>query len=809
MIIKKAESPVSFANTRIKLMIALLVMVVVCSASLLNNSAITGYFISTYAKFTTYPSTLSLDIKFKHLLIIDKEINLSSSQGARVASQNTWVPAKINFNDKQIPVKIRLKGAFSDHWSSDKFSLNVRVKSDNALMGMKEFSLVSPETREFIYEPLFHQILKSEGEIYHRTKFISLAINGDKKGIFLLIERPSKNMVENSRRREGPLLQFDKSLWLEYRQRGVRPPPADSYSNSFVKPANSKEFKKQNLANFPFSESVAALEEFKKGKLAANDVFDIDSIARVAALFALFGSYEFDWKDQVFYYNLQTSLLETVGKEVHVARSILQHGWWYGHERSPDRKAFIQHLFSDKEFVARYFFYLDKYTTPKFLSKMEETFSGFVEEGLNVLKREYPFVRSPWGKIKKNALTIKAKLYEKYKVQAFINENDGSKSNLLIRSYHNFHVQLLSISDQDKKKIVSFEKLVIPPSIGGYNEIIVENIEAKSLGAGEDFSLTYKVGGLGGGFKTRVHKWWPLQKSTALKSTPYTDLERYFLVNRRAKIISCKNESTEIDRQIIFPEEVRFECINKKEIVFKEGASLVVRGAVAIRGNANQRLKLKGDLGAGGLLIMGAIEESEIDFAEFSNLGVVKSKFLRVTGAVTFYESDVKISDSIFQGNKGGDDNLNIVRSKANLSQLKFMDSAYDALDLDFVRGHLVDIEFYDSGNDALDVSGSQLSVENIKAQRTGDKAVSAGEASDLEISSIEIDSSSLGIASKDGSMVKANGIHIKNVGVAFSAYQKKGEYSGGRLYLSDVIIGENVVEIESEDLGSNIDWFK
>ena len=82
--------------------------------------------------------------------------------------------------------------------------------------------------------------------------------------------------------------------------------------------------------------------------------------------------------------------------------------------------------------------------------------------------------------------------------------------------------------------------------------------------------------------------------------------------------------------------------------------------------------------------------------------------------------------------------------------------------------------------NDALDFSGSKVKIENIKFENVGDKAISAGEYSDLTIRGLIGENSFIGIANKDGSKVFADNVRFDNIQIPLASYIKKKIYTGG-----------------------------
>ena len=85
-------------------------------------------------------------------------------------------------------------------------------------------------------------------------------------------------------------------------------------------------------------------------------------------------------------------------------------------------------------------------------------------------------------------------------------------------------------------------------------------------------------------------------------------------------------------------------------------------------------------------------------------------------------------------------------------------------------------------GNDGIDVSGSTLLVTSTELHTIGDKAISAGEDSVVDVKHVVIKASQIGFASKDLSILKIADSKIVDCPVGMTAFQKKPEFGGGRI---------------------------
>jgi hypothetical protein len=158
---------------------------------------------------------------------------------------------------------------------------------------------------------------------------------------------------------------------------------------------------------------------------------------------------------------------------------------------------------------------------------------------------------------------------------------------------------------------------------------------------------------------------------------------------------------------------------------------------------------------------------------------------------VTFYESDVDIVSTTFKDHNG-EDALNIVRSDFVIAGTTFDTTLSDAFDSDFSTGKVTKSTFINvgtaGGGDAIDTSGSTVEITDVKFRQVSDKSISAGEASTVTATGIDIDDT--GLASKDRSTLTAKNVTIKGAKfAALTAYIKKPEYGGATIIADDITI--------------------
>lgn len=233
------------------------------------------------------------------------------SLGILLGENTDFVPAKIKYNGDRYKSEVRLKGDWTDHISTDKWSLRIDVKGGEAIMGMQEFSLQRQETRAGIWSYLIHQLYQEQGGISLRYLFVDVVINGQYKGVYALEEGFSKLVVEHSLQRESPIIKFNEDfLWERW-----------AYYNSIPRIAywvNIEPFSIKKTTNSPglsgyASYGIDLLDRLINNEINVGDVFDLEMTAKFAAVVDVFASSHGSvWHNFRFYVNPFTGKLEPI-----------------------------------------------------------------------------------------------------------------------------------------------------------------------------------------------------------------------------------------------------------------------------------------------------------------------------------------------------------------------------------------------------------------------------------------------------------------------------------------------------------------
>lgn len=248
-------------------------------------------------------------------------------------------------------------------------------------------------------------------------------------------------------------------------------------------------------------------------------------------------------------------------------------------------------------------------------------------------------------------------------------------------------------------------------------------------------------------------------------------------------VVSFQGETLVLALPLYIPPGYVFSLSPGQNIALYQNAFILSRSPIQFLGSEEAPITLTTPDQSlySGLVVMEAEGQSQVNHVTFDGLGEVRSGAWMLTGAVTFYESDVIMDHCQFLNNRS-EDGLNSIRGYIEVHNSYFYNSFQDAFDSDFCTGLFQNVTFQDAGNDAFDVSTSTFHLENCFFYDTWDKAISTGEASTVSGTNLVIRGAQSGLAAKDSSRLTVDQVLVEDVFIGVCVYQKKPEFGATEL---------------------------
>ncbi len=742
-------------------------------------------------KYSDVP-TIRIDIKFKHFKKLQQKRNASIVAGIIIQEEGDYVPAKIQQDGITIKVKLRIKGDNVDHLIGNKWSFRIKTNGKKALFGMRRFSVQNPYVRGFQGQYLIDETRHIYGLVSLRRKLVNVVVNGNRIGLMELEEHFSKELLENNGRKESVIVRFDEGDSWAFGQ-------LYDYTNTTVKPFRQGQIDKSETLQRHNRMAIGLLRGYSDGVLVASDAFESSEMGMFLAINRLWGSqHGVRWGNLRFFFNPYIGKLQPIGYDdnFHERRQynveikdkfftkVLQDNIIY--------KAYIDALKKltddvlNGDFISRLSYLEKQYADPLFgefyllqnynYSDLKKRAHWINENILNSLEvaLDYYSIRSAHIYLVKRKsgtsydLQFSSAIPKQIMVSGVVHSDPliESKLKYFFADYFPLQLKAKKITELKKYTIVSnvpFElikdaKFIIAPMDEGF---VTEQAVKPYYQALDAPVMSRKKG---------------LEHLLNRGVVNLNSQENIVVFNKGNWLVSETINITGYKKVVFNPGTV---------LNFRGGAGIVSQVPVEIDGRA-EKVQFLGNGKSGWFYLANAQGTSSIDGLIMKNVGAVNFGDIILTGALTIYKSDINIKDlSIDTVNS--EDALNIISSNFNLSDCSISNTDSDAIDTDFSEGIISHCKFHNigilGGGDAIDLSGSHVKIEDSKIQLVSDKAISSGEKSNVEISRVYIEDSSIGIASKDGSSTKVIDSSIKGSNyAAMMAYVKKKEYGGASI---------------------------
>jgi len=647
--------------------------------------------------------------------------------------------------------RIRQHGDFKDHiYLKDGAiiqSLDVHLENGH-INGITKFKLLIPHTRgKANHEVFITTLLKELNFIAPRTSLVEVKVN-EKNTIMLFQEKAAKELLEYNLRREGPIFEGDER---------------------YMFPAVAK-FPDNQLSNI----SIGMLEELERtvkvqlakqtntkwnSKTNNHSRISLHSLTLLNRAFLLYSNQFKNSKNNFHYfnYNLDNKLLG-VNEPKHILKLDIfnlivfaSNGW---HGMVPHNRKF-------------------------YWNSLENYFEPIYYDGNVNLDQEPLYINLPFSDYLLPAILESEKMIEQVELDSFkkklnvrgLNYNKSQvidKLNILKANLKKLTFKISSLDqdliDNNKNQkitdemwknyinlILSFNSKIniILKDPNNENFLVCRN---KPLECSSKFFTNSEIENL-------------LESELNLNESPYQYIGEYAGVNFLNKVRQSSYKKIKFqDSNFYFDEDIKFVFDSEK----------------------NQFNIFQNKPGARAFFYKGMLKDLDINFHgyaeeftyELANYPVDQRGLTGCLSLIHLKVSNLKINSN----NSSCEDTVNLINVVGTFREINIKDSFSDGLDVDFSELEIDRINIFSSRNDCADFSAGKYKLNELNLTNCGDKGLSVGEKSVLQLNEIVVENSDIGIASKDSSITKMESAYLKNLKTCVSAYNKKQEFYGGLL---------------------------
>lgn len=762
----------------------------------------------------TFPH-LTINIGNAGLKKLEERRKQAFYQGILFSSPDDWVKGHLQTSSADLPAKFRFKGDWMDHLQGDKWSFRIKMKAPHAWRRMFTFSVQNPRTRFYLREWEYHQLLDREGLLTTQYDFLRLSLNDQAKGVYAYEEHFEKHLIESRGRREGPIVKFSETgVWevrkrkLDMEREGLEMEELmHSMEAARAEPFRESSLAEDTLLSEQFEVAQTLMHQYQAGISSASMVFDLDKLAKFYALTDLSRAYHgLVWHNQRFYFNPIINKLEPIGYDGFTeageypltAKPFLGAGV---QEASGDQTSdLLLFPFMDTAFMRRYIQYLDTFSQPSYVEDFLLDLSDAIEPRTRLIQSEYPdYEYSP--SLPAHAKRIQSVLHpvDHGSVRAYTQTTTPTQKTIQLANFHLLPIETIAWGRTENNLQQDLDS---PLWMNGHDTEHAPHYYTLDVPSAASH-LIFRLPGLDKQYSSQIQPW-PLPAG----ATPYQQLVQNLSLTPDELFELDGNTLTffpgehTVQEPILIPKgyQVRFSAGTSLDFV--KGAFFLSHSPVFMNGTEEAPIRIhSSDQSGQGFTLIEAKERSLMKWVMFEHLTNLNQKGWRLTGAVSIYESPIRISHCSFS-NAHCEDALNLIRSPFDLQHSHIAMAQSDGLDVDFSKGKIDYLFVRQTGNDGVDFSGSDIVLSNSHIQETGDKGISVGEQAYVTIESASIEQALRGIVAKDLSRVRIKEIDLKACETGFAAYQKKPEYGGAHIQV-DHYETEDVQHLHLVEKGS------
>lgn len=634
---------------------------------------------------------------------------------------------------------IRQHGDFHDHIKlvDGKVTQSLDVKLKNGhINGITSFKLFIPETRKNPNEEIFiTELLRLFGFLGLRTYFVDVNLN-DMNSVMLFQERPEKETLEFHLRREGPILEGDERYMTSLNDVGIYVQLARQSNSDWSQKGEQHQnisFKASTLINqfyllnrkwYGYRNNnpnyYADYFNLDNKFLAQNNPKQISNLELYnAIIFATYAQHSLIPHNRIFFWNSIKNYFEPIyyDGDIDIERGFSEPS------NIPNKEDFLVGINNAKNKIKN----ID---IDEFYKKIE-------------------FRRSTLSK-KETGKKLKKILKSLDSLKTYVTKNiENDETKISKFSINKEIIKYIDSSVDTKKKIY----------------LVFRNPQTKIFHVCENVSL-----------KCEKINFTAKETKDLLRGRLLLNSFFYQYIGDYLGIENELNKSSILDIT---------DLSNFNNFKFKNTNFYYDKGISFEFTETNSAFNINQTApGARAFFNEGSIENLSINFKGYK---VTEEKEIPnypidergLTGCLTFIDMRVE-NININSDQSSCEDTVNLINVKGSLNKVNIKKSFSDALDIDFSNISINIANISEAKNDCVDLSTGKYKLNQLNLITCGDKALSVGEKSYLQLNEIKVENSNTGIASKDSSVVFLENGYFKNLNTCISAYKKKQEFSGG-----------------------------
>jgi hypothetical protein len=765
-------------------------------------------------------------------------------RGALLEEDKRWFPLDVRHEGEVYGAKIRMRGDLAEHWSGPKKSWRVKFKSERYPDGYRSLDFIIPGDKAYEVEVVAYAMARELGLLVPDAGFARVTLNGVDMGLYLWIERYGKEMLERQGYPRGEIFR-ERNTWVQtrwtgygvYRTDGDLRLRSSNFATAIEDEPGARHYARR------WHDFLALIREGENDEFEAHvgDYLDLEKYLTWNALTWLFGSVHAHWSDNLrWYYD------DTVGRFEPILYDVNRFpidNRQLGTFEAADHDPLAKRLLSIPRFQQRRneilwrLLHDDRFDAaqrsheawqrirpalvvgvgagdPETLDREHRETLEILRANRDSLRDHLAFARAfvtplvegedralvleivpdAMAPLRLDALALEPRsvVAEGASVRAILTPPTGVPQPLTHRAAYG----------EEGRVALEFEDAILHTprdALIPFDAVWTLRLEGLDLPAGGPASVEASLRNTITGDPVEGHRLFqtlPLvrdrQPSDVFDVASGRAAGLPLRRDGRRLVLSAGRHRVAADLRV--PPGYTLVLEPGVVIEMAPGVSIISRSRVEALGNEAQPIVVEAadpDRPWGVFAVVRAPERSELRHFQVSGGSESRIDGLFVSGQLAFHSSPVALEDCIVSDARA-DDGLNVKRARVEIRRCRFQGNTQDGFDGDWITGDIRHSLFSENGGDGLDLSGSHLTLSDTLFSGMGDKAISAGERTELSGFNLVLRDSEIGIAVKDLSQVALASSVLFGNQTGLSLYRKKPLFGGGHAEVASTLFWRN-----------------
>jgi len=573
--------------------------------------------------------------------------------GLLFSSKDDLVDANIRVDSSIYDSKVRLKGDLLDHLQGNKWSFRIMLDKGQEWRGMNVFSIHNSAARSHLAEWFMHKIMEHEGVMTPKYDFMKFSFNKRDIGTYAYEQHFDNYFLQENKKPIAPIIRHNDDGYWDNVKKTLK-------DYEWVAASQVELFNKENAGdpNFDklFRHGHSQLTDFLNKRKSADEVFDLDKMARYYALMEIgHGTHAQLVTNIRFYVDPVTGLLEPIGYDFfgdHLPK-VNEHwrpvGMWENgkktHERSRDGNLYNRVLFGNEKFYRAYIKYLTEYTKPEYLTNQKARLQHEIDARTSVIKtdpdyRDYSF---DMDKVFAKAKYTKDKLYPLPGV-SLTSYRTAIRHEVQLQNYHYFPLEIIGYKTKNQPTGIDLAEPIIMESYSPHTTLE----HYKFVGKQKPTEVIYRTLGTDSTYYHKVNNNLAPLTELPIQSASYYNISDHPSVNLNGDQYTLNSKKITLDRHYKVDKNQALAIASGSNIIFQKGGSLTVYGSLMASGSSSEPITFNGKKLTGQGILIGKGGSGIFNHCQFANLSNYNVGIANLPAVVNIYEATVNFTNCNF-----------------------------------------------------------------------------------------------------------------------------------------------------------------